>query len=285
MHFNVEKWQICFMTLFNICLLLATGQHALAGCETSLKLEGVMSVECCTPRDKCIPAGKAVDEYSEAAKDDPSLLSISVQSSPWHFYDNDMRILTVEELAEMVKPTIKKVQRIALIASWTGVAPDRNGKSLAQKLSDALNGFPVTGMDGFVWIAKDGSVRTTHQAFTIKQKCPYGVHPGKEVMVSLVAGWPVGFEEDYVKERNSEGIMNAGAGWDIFMLCPERALQSFEAAAKLSNPIAAYNAALMRLERGKGDDVKEATSLLTQADKLGDKKARTMLRKINREGM
>jgi TPR repeat protein len=104
-------------------------------------------------------------------------------------------------------------------------------------------------------------------------------------MVSLVAGWPVGFEEDYVKERNSEGIMSAGAGWDIFMLCPERALQSFEAAAKLSNPIAAYNAALMRLERGKGDDVKVATNLLMQADKLGDKKARTMLRKINREGM
>jgi hypothetical protein len=142
--------------------LLATGQNAFAGCENSLKLEGVMSVECCTSRDKCIPAGKAVYEYSEAAKDDPSLLSISMQSSPWHFYDNDMRILTVEELAEMVRPTIRKVKRIALIASWTGVAPNPNGKSLAQKLSDLLDGFPVNGMDGFVWIVKDGSVRTTH---------------------------------------------------------------------------------------------------------------------------
>ncbi|MGD1075224.1 MAG: hypothetical protein ABR903_03980, partial [Thermodesulfovibrionales bacterium] len=61
------------------------------------------------------------------------------------------------------------MKRIDLIASWTGVAPDRDGKSLAQKLSDVLNGLPVSGKDGFVWIAKNGAVRTTHQAFTVQK--------------------------------------------------------------------------------------------------------------------
>ena len=94
--------------MFNI-VFLVSGQHAFADCESSLKLEGIVSVECCTPIDKCMPAGKAVYEYAEAAKDEPTVLNISMDASPWHFYDGDMRILTIEDLAEMAKPILKKI--------------------------------------------------------------------------------------------------------------------------------------------------------------------------------
>jgi len=280
-----ENWLISFVALLLNVVLLAAGPHAFADCEPPVTLEGTVSIECCIPPDECISAGRAIYDYSMSAKVDPDVLSISTQASPWHLYDGDMRIIPVEELAEGAKAKLRDgVKRIVLVASWTGVAPDRSGKSLAQKLSDALGGFPVSGMDGFVWIAKDGSIRTTRQAYTIKQKCPYAIHPGDEVMVSLVPGWLIAFEEDYIKKRDSEGIMRAGAGWDIFMLCPERALQSFEAAAALSNPIAAYNAALIRLERGKDGDLEAAAKLLTQAAKLGDKKAKARLQEMNRQG-
>jgi hypothetical protein len=270
-----------FIAVFLGVVIPLAGQYAYAECESSLRLQGAVSVQCCTDGDECIPATKAVYEYMQKIEN-PAVFSIGLQASPWHLYDADMRILTVEELAQMVKPKLQKPkQSVLLIASWTGVVPTVNGKSIAQKLSSLLDGFPVTGMDGFVWIANDGSVRTTQQAFTMKPKCPYGVRPGEEVMVSLVAGWPVEFEQDYVKNGDAAGIMSAGAGWDIYMLCPERALGSFEMAARLSHPIAAYNAALMRLERGRDGDFEAATYLMKQAAALGDKKAQLRLRELN----
>jgi hypothetical protein len=199
-------------------------------------------------------------------------------------YGPDLRILTIEELSEMVKPQLRDgVKRIVLLTSWSGVSPAHNSKSLAQKLSDFLNGFPVSGMDGFVWIAKDGSVRTTHQAFTVGLRCPYTVHPGSDVMVSRVVGWPTEFEDEYIEKKDSEGIMRAGVGWDVYLLCPDRALQSFEAGAKLSSAIAAYNAALMHLERGREGDFKAATSLFSQAAARGDKKAEAQLQKLTKQ--
>jgi hypothetical protein len=267
-------------------LLFAVCCDALADCKTSLPLQGVISIENCDPRtESCIPGQKAVYHYMVKMKDDPADLTIAVHASPWRFYDDQMRILSIEEVAEIAKPRITKdVKRIVLIASWTGVAPNPGGKSLAQKLSDSLKGFPVSGMDGFLWLTKNGSMRTTHQAFTIRQGGPYGIKDGDDVMVSLAVGWPAEMEGGFVKERNAEGIMRAGAGWDILFLCPDRALQSFEAAAKLSHPIAAYNAALMRLERrGKGD-LEAATTLLSQAVATGDKKAQARLDKLKREG-
>lgn len=257
-------------------------QRAFPDCESSLKLEGIISIDCCTPRDKCINAAKAIYDYSLAAQVERNVLSISTHASPWHLYDDNMRIITIEELAEVAKAKLRDGRkRIALVSSWTSVAPTPNSKSLAQKLSDALGGVPVNGMDGFVWIAKDGSVRTTHQAFTVHRKCPYAVQPGQEVMVSLAAGWPLHFEEDYVKRQDGEGILLVGAAWDIFMLCPEKALRSYEAAAQLSSPIAAYNAAMMRLEHGQDDDRKAAKKLFKQAAALGDKQAAARLKEMN----
>lgn len=282
MQRNTKKWQI---SITIILLSITVHQQAICECGSSLKLEGTVSVQCCTPADQCVSAGEAMNQYVVSAKDDPSTYSIIMHASPWHLYDGEYRILTIEELARMIKPKLRSgIKSVELFASWTNVTPSSTSKSIAQKLSLLLDGFPVSGMDGFVWIAKDGSVRTTRQAFTIRQICPYEVHPGEEIMVSLVAGWPILFAEDFFKKNDSEGIMRAGAGWDIYMLCPDNALKLFKEAAKRSNPIAAYNAALILLERGNKDDLKTATALLKQAAELGDKKALARLTELSLQG-
>ena len=263
--------------------LLAASLQVLADCKPFVSLEGVTSIPGCDS-GTCVSGAEAVYEYSRKSPgvDDPSVLVLSLHSSPWRFYDGDMRILTVEEVAEMARPHIAKgVKRIVLMASWSGVAPDRNEKSLAKKLSKALGGFPVSGTDGFLWLAPDGSTRTTRQAFSIRTgQGQYKIQSGAEVMVSMVAGWPAGVEDVFRRDNNSDGIMRAGAGWDIFFLCPDNALQSFEAAAKLSHPVAGYNAALIRLERNGKGDVEAATTMLAKAASAGDKKALARLRSL-----
>lgn len=264
-------------------LLAIANFHVLADCKASLPLEGVVSVKVCDPgTKKCISGAQAVYDYMGKVKDDPAILTIALHASPWHFYDSEMRILGVEEVAELVRPLLKPgVKRVALIASWTGVAPAPGQKSLAQRLSEELKGFPVDGKDGFLWLSKRGAMRTTRQALTLTQgRRPYGVVEGDEVMVSLVAGWSATMEEVFVEERDAERLMRAGAGWDIFFLCPDRALQAFEAAAKLSHPIAAYNAALVRLDRGHPGDLDAAIALASQAADSGDKKAKALLARL-----
>lgn len=257
--------------------------QVLAECKSSLPLEGVASIESCDPQTKnCVPGAKALYTYMGKTKDDPSVVSVSLHASPWRFYDPEMRILSVEDVAELLRSHLKKgVKRIHLAASWTGVAPAPGQKSLAQRLSEQLKGFPVEGEDGFLWISKDGATRTTRQAFTVTRGGrPYGVKDGDEVMVSFVAGWPATFEDAFVKEQNADGVMRAGAGWDIFFLCPDRALQSFEEAARMSNPIAAYNAAMLRLERGDTGDLEAANALLRRAAEIGDSKAVSKLKTL-----
>jgi hypothetical protein len=268
--------------------LLAVGQHAFAGCENSLNLEGTVTVDMCVPGDKCTLARSVLGDYMmTAAKKLPEpTLVMNMHASPWQLYDATMRIITLEEIADKAKANRQAdMKQVFLMASWTGVTPDPNSKSIAEKLSDLLGGFPVRGMDGFLWIAKDGSLRATQQAFTITKpaKSPYGIRSSDEVMVSLVAGWYVWFEEIFITERDAEGMRRAAAGWDIFMLCPDKALELFEAAAQLSDSIAAYNAALIRFERGKDGDAEKGVKLLTQAARLGDKKAKTRLEGLQRE--
>jgi hypothetical protein len=268
-------------------VLVAFGCQASADCSTSLPLEGVTSIKVCDPRtETCISGSQAVYEYMNKVEDDPAVLTIGLQASPWRFYDGEMRVLTVEEVAEMARSHIKDgVKRVALLASWTGVAPGPRSQSLAQRLSGELKGFPVSGMDGFLWISKNGAMHTTRQAFSVTQGGrPYGIVDGEDVMVAFAAGWPATMEDTFVSDRNADGVMQAAAGWDIFFLCPDRALEAFDLAAKLSNPVAAYNAALIRLERGSHDDMQTAATLLTQAADAGDMKARARLVKLQREG-
>ena len=108
--------------------------------------------------------------YFEAAPDDPALMRVGLQSSPWRLYDGDMRILTIEELAAVVRANRDATEtRVELVGSWTGVSPSPGVPSLADRLSQALDGFPVRGEDGFLWVKADGSRRTTRQAFTARK--------------------------------------------------------------------------------------------------------------------
>lgn len=269
------------LKVFITALLLSASCQVLAECKPSVPLEGVVSLDQCTGDDSCVSAAEAFYQYVTANKgedEDPTVLNIHLHASPWRLYDTEKRILTIEEVAGMAKPFIPKgLKRIVLKGSWTGVPPGRGEKSLAAKLSEALDGFPVEGFDGFLWVAKDGSVRTTRQAATLFIGGQYRIRPGSDVMVSMIAGWPVSLEDTFLQSKDSDGLNAAGAGWDIFFLCPDRALQAFEAAARYANPIAAYNAALIRLERKSKGDLKAAAELLAQAANAGDKKAKARL--------
>lgn len=270
--------------LFGILSVVFAG-NAFADCVAPVSLKGSASVKNCDPGvATCIAATEAIHAYADRSKanDDPAVLQVSLHASPWRFYDAQMRILNVDDLAVLARPSIAKgVKRVVLNASWTGVAPVAGGKSLAQQLSAKLNGIPVSGKKGFLWLAKDGSARTTQQAFTIRKGSgPYQIVDGDEVLVSLTAGWPAEMESVFIKEGNAEGIMRAGAGWDVFYLCPERALQAFETAARLAHPIAAYNAAMIRLERKAPGDTEAAKAWLAQAAAAGDKKAEARLLKL-----
>lgn len=252
-------------------------------CKTEIALSGAVAIKNCDPKNQiCITGSKAIHEYVNNMKDEPTELSISLQSSPWRLYGPDMRIITIEEISEMAKPSIKNgVKKIVLNASWTGIPPSNSEKSIAQKISASLNNFPVTGMDGFLWLAKDGTTRTTRQAYTVTRgQKPYTIAKGDDVMVALAVGWMVGFEQHFIKERDAEALMKVGAGLDIFALCPDRALELFEMSAKLSNPIAAYNAAIMRLDRQKAGDKEAAIKLLSNAAKLGDEKSLVKLNQL-----
>lgn len=275
------------LKLLLLTLLLAASNQVLADCQPPTGLEGVISLDQCTTGESCVSGAEALYQYSSKKKDvddDPTVLNITLHASPWRLYDADNRILTINELAEIVKPYLAKgVKRIVLKASWSGVAPAPREKSLAAKLSETLNGLPVEGSDGFLWVDKDGSTRTTHQAVTIFQGgSPYKVHPGREVMASMVAGWPATAETTFLQNRDHDGLKDAAAGWDILFLCPEHALQAFDTAARFSNPIAAYNAALMRLERNSRGDLEAASELLAQAAKAGDKKAQARLENLTK---
>jgi hypothetical protein len=261
---------------------LATCCFAQADCSSNLSLKGIITVENCYPSNaKCGSAEKTLYQYMATRKDDdPSLLVIGLHGSPWHVYDPDYHIIEMDELVGIIKQQGPNIKRVVLLASWSGVAPDQHGKSLAQKLSAALGGMPVDGENGFVWFSKDGAVHTTQQAFTIVKGGPYWAKEGDKVMASLVAGWPVQLEAQFAKTHDADGMMRAGVGFDVYMLCPTRALVAFEAGAALSNPVAAFNAAIMRLERGEPGDKESAIALLNKSAALGDKKAQAKLKSL-----
>ena len=96
-------------------------------------------------------------------------------------------------------------------------------------------------------------------------------------MASLVAGWPMAFEAQFAQRGEGNGLNRVGAGFDIFLLCPERALQAFDTSAALSDPIGAYHAAIMRLERRQPGDEADAIALLKKSAATGDKKAQAKL--------
>lgn len=265
-----------------ILLALCLISPAALACDTShLSLSGTLSVKTCSPAQDatdCVDSGRALYEYMEAVPDNDSLFTIGLQASPWRMYDGEMRILTPDDVAQAVRSRVDgKLERVELIASWTGVAPEPGVPSLADRVSKALDGFPVKGEDGFLWLAKDGTRRTTRQAFTVREGAgSYFLPKGAEVFVPLVAGWPA-YLQDKISEDDADSLTRAAAGWDVFFLCPNKALAGFEHAAKKGSAVAAYNAALMRLERGDPGDRAAALALLERGAALGDAKSRARL--------
>lgn len=252
-------------------LLLLISPLALA-CDPPFPLEGTVTIPGCAADADCVPGQTAVNDYFNASADEETLLTIALQSSPWRMYGPDMRIVGPDELAAMLQPTIAegKVERAVLVASWSGVAP-AGGESLAKRLSDALDGFPVDGMDGFLWIDKTGRTRTTRQAFSVHAGGGYyRIERGAEVFVPMVTGWASGNKAQIAANRDADTMLMAAVGDDVFMLCPDGALAAFEQAAALGNAIGAYNAAVMRLERGERE---QAIVLLQRAAALGDDRA------------
>lgn len=274
-HFRVATMKPALLAL---CLL----SPAALACDTPhLSLSGTVKVQTCSPRQDstdCMYSAQVMYEYMEAMPDDDSLYSIGLQASPWRMYDGQMRILTAADVADAVRPELDgKVKAVELIGSWTGVSPEPGMPSLADQVSSLLDGFPVKGEDGFLWLAKDGTRRTTRQAFTLREGGgSYFLPKGADVFAPLVAGWPA-FVQDQIPEDNAEMLLHAAAGWDIFFLCPDSALAGFERAAAKGSAIAAYNAALMRLERSADGDRAAALALLERGAALGDGKSRSRL--------
>lgn len=249
-------------------------------CDSSLPLDAsTTSIENCSPSTKgCIHAGQALHDYMEAADDDASWLTIGLQASPWRLYDGSMRILRIRDFARDLKPMLKpEVKVVELQGNWTGVAP-RGGKSLAERLSQALGGKRVIGLDGFMWAKKDGGTRTTRQSFTVRKGSGiYGVRAGEDVMSALTVGWASDFQAEMEKSGDAKGMLTAAVGWDAFYLCPEKALAAFERSARFGSAIGAYNAAVMRIERAQTGDREAALELLELGAALGDVKSRELL--------
>lgn len=256
---------------------------AFAECDHGFHLEGVISVKDCDPAvDECINGIQAIYEYGKKLDDGgDKILTVSIMSSPWRFYGPDMRIIRPKELAENLKPALDdKVKSILVYASWTENIPHGRTTTLARELSESLDGFPVKGIDGFLWAKDNGDYYSTKQAFTVGGGFPYRHRSGDDLMIAIPYGSYIHAQDFFVKERDAKALRYAAVGWDVFILCPDIALQTFEAAAALSDSISAYNAAVIRLERGQKGDFDAASKLLNQASDLGDDKAKALLLEI-----
>lgn len=262
-----------------LALALSVPTFATA-CETGLALEGTEVVKACgTDAMACVPASRAVYEYAQAYPDSENEISISTASSPWRVYGPDGRIMRVEELAAAIRQHFSdKTEKVFLLASWT----DTGEASLARQLSDALDGMPVTGIDGFLWLSADGSHRATRQAHTLREGSGfYELAEGGDVLVPLAHGWAAGLEQRFIDNGDNELLLHAAIGWDVFYLCPDKALAGFELAAAHGDPIAAYNAALMRMERKGEGDREAARRLLERAVSQGDRKSSALLQEMD----
>ncbi len=268
--------------------LLAICAAAQADCPTTLPLKGVLNVDNCYPmREGCVPAAEALYDYSRAMPDvGDEVLRIQLHGSPWHFYGPDARIVTVEDMAGMVRQQGGKIRQVILMSSWSGAAPDKHHKPLAQQLSHALGHMKVSGPDGFLWYGKDGTTATTQQAFSLFVAGPYAVEKGDKVMASMVDGWRPQFEDRFARQGDADGLLRAAVGHEVFSLCPARAWKAFDAAAALGSPVAAYNAAVLRLERGASGDREAALGLLRKAAAAGDSPSAALLERtaLHRNG-
>lgn len=252
-------------------------------CDPMPALEGVLPIPHCDPAlpdADCLPGGRAVYDAMQAVEI-PDVFTIGVQTSPWRMYDSEGRILTIEEVAAAIRGEIPDSDRVRLVGSWTSARPDGSGETLAHRLSAVLDGFPVDGSDGFLWLSPSGAMRTTRQAYSVWKAGAYSVARGEDVLMAMVPGAMAQFEDELALGGHAAGVVEAGVGLDVFMLCPDRALAAFERAAGMGSAIGAYNAGLMHAERG---DRASAAEWLGLAQRLGEAKAADALTKLQRSG-
>jgi hypothetical protein len=263
-------------------LALSCARAAFA-CEIAVPLEQTMTtLESCDPKVKgCRQAAELLYAYAEYKDEDATRFSVAIAGNPWRLYDGDYRILTVEELAGMIRshPEFGAAKTVELRASWSGVRPKGSTSTLSERLSQALGGFPVEGSDGFLWAGPKDHSRSSRQAFTAYPNVYY-VREGDEVMVSAAAAIAPAFGEYLIKKDPALGYRRVGASTDIFLLCPDKALEAYESAAAHGDAIGAYNAALMRLELNGLGDREAAIALLKKAAARGDAKSADQLRKV-----
>lgn len=68
--------------------------------------------------------GEAVFNALEAL-DIPGEFTVGIQTSPWRMYDGDDRIITVHEMAAVIrKQRTEKHLRVRLVGSWTAALPE-----------------------------------------------------------------------------------------------------------------------------------------------------------------
>lgn len=268
---------LCRLAACFALALLPDFGHA---CEQAPALEGVLSIPQCDPAsEECVPGTRAAHAALEALEI-PDVFTIGVQTSPWRMYDAEGRVLTIAEVAAAVRAAMPASdRRVHLAGSWTAARPDGGGDTLAHRLSVALDGVPVDGSDGFLWLSPSGAMRTTRQAFSVWKAGPYSVARGEEVLTALVPGAMAQFEDQFARDNNAAGVVQAGIGFDVFLLCQERARSAFERAAGMGSPIGAYNAGLMHAETGDSDAAKRWLQL---AARRGEAKAADALRSLPR---
>jgi hypothetical protein len=239
-------------------------------------------VDSCDPKSAgCKPASEVLARYADEYDSGDAVYSVAGPGNPWRLYDGDYRVLAVEDLAAQIRadPKFAKAKKVLLLSSWSGVKPNDAPLSVAGRLSAALDGFPVEGMDGFVWFGPKGHVRTTHQAFTGTRPV-YFVRDGDEVMVSVVAMISPQLEQQLAGSEDPYAHRRIAASSDLYHMCPDEAVVRYEAAAARGDAVSAYNAAMIRLDRGGPGDAEEARRLLAKAADAGDEKARARLRRL-----
>lgn len=263
--------------LHSLVLVIALMPGIAKACNEASTLEGVLSIPQCDPTSAvggCIPGTRAAFDALEALEV-PAVFTIGLQTSPWRMYDAEGRILTVKEVATAIREKRPDSdRRVYLAGSWTAARPDGSNATLARRLSAELDGFPVDGSDGFLWLSPTGAMRTTHQAFSVWKTGSYTVGRNEDVLIALVPGALAQFEDQFARDGLAAGVLQAGIGHDVFMLCQERALAAFERAAEMGNAIGAYNAGLMHAENG---DRTAAITWLEKANMLGEAKATAAL--------
>lgn len=272
------------LSVASVLFLISIAGTAVAKCAHQLPVSGAVSLSSCDPKTAaCLEPEVAWNrfqkKFGELEEKNRQRLTLKLFTSPWRAYDSSSRIMSIDELARPSREGIASnpsVKRVEIIGSWSGVRPSPEQASLAEQLSRELDGFPVSGGQGFIWFDAKGGVRTTRQAFTILAG-RHMVAADGEVMLDLPLSNVIPAAGEIRAGKDGKGLLLLGVAWDVFGLCPEQALLAFEDAAALGEPTAAYNAAVMRRQPGALQDLSKSATLMKRSAELGFTLARTEL--------